>query len=63
MHYAVMDPPGYGGEGGGGVITGLRRVSEGSQTRRGEKYWFFGEICCLRIIFARVFKVEIVFWY
>ena len=52
-----------------GSQTGLRRVSDGSQTglRRvsdGVKnIRFFGEICCSRTIFARVFKVEIVLWY
>ena len=38
---------GGGGGGGGGV----------------KNIIFFGEICCSRTIFARVFKVEIVLWY
>ena len=50
---AAMDPP--------GVITPsgeARRVSDGVKNIR-----IFGEICCSRTIFARVFKVEIVLWY
>ena len=35
-----------------------RRVSDGVKNIR-----FFGEICCSRTIFARLFKVEIVLWY
>ena len=44
-----------------GVITPsgeARRVDDGVKNIR-----FFGEICCSRTIFARVFKVEIVLWY
>ena len=51
-----------GGEGGDHPVwrsqMGLRRGDDGVKNIR-----FFGEICCSRTIFARVFKVEIVLWY
>ena len=47
----MMDPP-------GAKPDGLRRGDDGVKN-----IGFFGEICCSRSIFARVFKVEIVLWY
>ena len=47
-----------GGVRGGGDQIGLRRGDDGVKNIR-----FFGEICCSRTIFARMFKVEIVLWY
>ena len=54
---SAIDPQG----GVRGVITPsgeARRVSDRVKNIR-----FFGEICCSRTIFARVFKVEIFLWY
>ena len=53
----AMDPPG-GDHPVWQSQTGIRRGDDGVKNIR-----FFGEICCSRTIFARVFKVEIVLWY